>query len=124
MNTKIKSRFSGKTAKEIEKLAIKSMRDLEKIAGKKRTLGAMICCIRECDEISQVAFAKKLGVSRQYLCDLEHDRKAVSAKQAAKFAKILGYSESQFVRLAFQDELDRAKINLHIVSLIEQKHAA
>jgi DNA-binding transcriptional regulator YiaG len=42
--------------------------------GSSLTLGGLILAIRRSDEISQLDFAYKLGVSKQYLCDLEHDR--------------------------------------------------
>lgn len=80
--------------------------DLESISGRKLTLGSAIWSIRKSDEVSQVAFAKKLGVSKQYLCDLEHDRKSISPKQAAKFAKALGHLEITFIQLCIQDQLN------------------
>jgi len=86
---------------------------LEKVYGK-LTLGRAIRAIRLCDEISQTAFAKKLKVSTQYLCDLEHDRKIVSAKKAKKFAEILGHSPEQFVALAIQDSLDHDGIKMFV----------
>ena len=52
--------------------------------------------------------AKKLNISKQHLCDIERGRKPVSPKLAAEYALKLGYSEKQFIRLALQDELDRA----------------
>ena len=54
---------------------------LEKLVGR-LTLGKAIRSIRLGEEESQVEFAKRLGVSKQYLCDLEHDRKIVSARKA------------------------------------------
>jgi len=91
---------------------------LEKLCGK-LTLGSAIRSIRLCEEESQTAFAKKLKVSTQYLCDLEHNRKTVSAKKAKKFAEILGHSPEQFVALAIQDSLNHDGINM----LVEVKAA-
>jgi len=59
-------------------------------------------------------FAKKLGISRQHLCDIEKGRKVVSPERAAKFAKILGYSREQFVALALQALLDEADLHLKV----------
>jgi transcriptional regulator with XRE-family HTH domain len=56
---------------------------------------------------TQIAFAKKLGIFRQYVGDLEHNRRGLSAEMPAKFSHKLGYSEKQFIRLVLQDELDR-----------------
>ena len=86
---------------------------LEKHIGQ-LSLGSTLRAIRLGEEESQVDFAKKLGVSVQYLCDLEHDRKIVSAKKAKLFADILGYSAEQFVRLALQDSLNQYKIPMHV----------
>ncbi len=93
---------------------IDALSALEKISGKKLTLGSLIWSIRTCEEINQVNFARKLGVSTQYLCDLEHDRKSVSPKQAKKFAKKLKYPEKQFITLALQDALNRDGIHMEI----------
>lgn len=98
----------------MNKASQKILTSLEHISGRKLTLGSLLWSIREGEEMSQVEFAHLLGVSKQYLCDLEHDRKAVSAKMAAKFAKILGHPIAQFVRLAMQEELDRYHIPLQI----------
>lgn len=78
------------------------------------TFGNMLSCIRKCDELSQVEFAKKLGLSKSHLCDIEQDRKSVSPERAARFAKILGYSERQFVRLALQSLIDRSGLRLTV----------
>lgn len=91
---------------------------LEKVSGK-LTLGTAIRAIRLGEEESQTAFAKKLKVSTQYLCDLEHNRKIVSAKKAKKFADILGHSPEQFVALAIQDSLNHYGIHM----LVEIKAA-
>ncbi|HAT8564438.1 TPA: helix-turn-helix domain-containing protein [Legionella pneumophila] len=78
---------------------------LEKSVGR-LTLGKAIRSIRQGEDESQIDFAKRLGVSKQYLCDLEHDRKIVSAKKAKQFADTLGYSTEQFIALALQDSLE------------------
>src|SRR3990172_3215532 len=86
----------------------RTRRHLEKLAGGTLTLGMTIRATREGEGLSQAAFARKLGVTRSYLCDLEKNRKTVSPAKAAKFARLLGYSEQQYVRLALQDALKRA----------------
>ncbi|MDF1760039.1 MAG: helix-turn-helix domain-containing protein [Coxiellaceae bacterium] len=99
------------------KKAKKSLQLLEKISGKKLTLANLLWSIRVGDELSQAAFAKLLGVSRQFVCDVEHNRRWLSPAMAAKFAKLLKQSEKQFIRLALQDTLDRAglpfQVDLH-----------
>jgi transcriptional regulator with XRE-family HTH domain len=88
---------------------------LEKISGKSLTLGSFLASIREGEELTQVAMAEKLEVSKQYLCDLERGRKTVSPRRAADFAEKLGYSEDQFVRLSLQDMLDREKLSFKVM---------
>jgi transcriptional regulator with XRE-family HTH domain len=97
---------------------INAKRHLEKTRGK-LTLGSAIRSIRLCEDESQTAFAKKLKISAQYLCDLEHNRKIISPKKAKKIAEILGYSPEQFVALAIQGSLDHD----HIHMLVEVKAA-
>lgn len=91
-----------------------SLKFLESVSGKKLTIGNLLWAIREADEIKQIDFAKNLDISRQYLCDLEHNRRGLSPATAAKFARTLGYSEEQFIRLAIQDALDRAGLQFEI----------
>ena len=87
-----------------------TLKQLEAISGEALTLSGLLRSIREGEELSQVAFAKQLGVSRQYICDIEHKRRFVSPKAAYEYAQVLGYSPEQFVRLALQDELDNFSI--------------
>lgn len=84
-----------------------TIKQLEKITGGKLTLGRLILAIRESDLMTQQELAARLGCSKQHLCDVEHDRKNISPKTAANYAKILGYSPEQFIRLALQSMIDR-----------------
>jgi transcriptional regulator with XRE-family HTH domain len=96
------------------KMTKKTLMDIEKITGTKLTLGKLIWAIRQSDDTSQVDFAAKLKITKQHLCDIEHARKGVSPKLAAKYATILGYSKEQFIRLALQDLLDRDGLNVEV----------
>lgn len=87
---------------------------LVSLTGEKLTFSSMLKSIRLCDEITQVDFSKKLGISKQKLCDIENNRRNVSPKRAADFAEILGYSKKQFVRLCLQDQLDRDGLDLTV----------
>ena len=78
------------------------------------SLGKLLEAIRLGEAISQSAFAKKLDISRSHLCDLEKGRKSVSAVKAAYYARILGYSEEQFVRLALQELLERSGLSFQV----------
>ena len=78
------------------------------------TLGGMLWSLRMCDEISQSEFARRLGVSRSHLCDVEKGRKLVSPERAAAWAKVLGFPETVFVKLALQEQLDRAGVKMNV----------
>jgi len=92
----------------------KSLKELEDISQKKLTLGHFLWAIREGEEMTLAVFSEKLGVSRQYLCDLEHGRRVASVKMAAEFAHKLGHSPVQFVRLALQEELERSGLHFYV----------
>ncbi len=87
---------------------------IEKVAGKSLSIGSFLEAIRLGEDKTLEEFAKKLKLSRSHLCDIEKGRKAVSAARAAQFAKILRHSEAQFVRLALQDEVERAGLHMKI----------
>ncbi len=70
---------------------------LEKISGGPLTIAEALKSLRQCDEVSQQAFAAKLGLSKQNLCDIEKGRKFVSPARAALFAKRLGYPQMYFI---------------------------
>ena len=90
-----------------------AMKFLDGIVGE-LTFGGLIEAMRQADEMSQVEFAKKLGISKQHLCDIEKRRKFVSPERAAKFAKILGHSEKSFVALALQDIVTQGGLKLKV----------
>ena len=91
-----------------------TMKFLEETAGRPLTLGGLLESIRIGEEMSQAAFAKKLGMSPSHLCDIEKGRKVVSPERAARFAKVLGYSREQFVRLSLQEMVDVAGLKMKV----------
>ncbi len=105
------------TRKNATPMSDKTIAFLESITKEKLTISNLIGSIRECEEMSQTEFAKLIGVSRQYLCDVEHGRRTVSPKLAAAWADKLGYSAEQFVRLALQDEIEKS--GLHFIVQIK-----
>jgi transcriptional regulator with XRE-family HTH domain len=76
---------------------------MEAVTGGPLTLSALLRAIRIGEEMSQAEFALRLGISKSHICDIEKGRKHVSPMRAMEFARILKYSEQQFVRLALQD---------------------
>ncbi len=84
------------------------------------TFGDALAALRETEEESLTAFAGRLGISPQHLCDLEQNRRTASPERAARFAQTLGHSETLFVKLALQDLL-RAQGLRYSLSLRPQK---
>jgi plasmid maintenance system antidote protein VapI len=69
------------------------------------------------EELSQAEFARMLKISRQYLNDVEKGRRCVSPERASQWARTLGYSEIHWVKLALQDQVDRAGLKLRITGV-------
>lgn len=83
---------------------------LEDYLGGPSTLHKFLWAIREGEEWTQPQMAKKLGISKSHVNDIEKGRKLVSPERAARFAKILGYSPERFVSLALQAYVDKSKL--------------
>lgn len=77
----------------------------------KMTFGGLIRALRMSDEISQVALAKKIGVSKQFLSDVEHNRKDVGISFAKKIASALGYSIEPLLELLIKQQLRRQRLH-------------
>jgi plasmid maintenance system antidote protein VapI len=91
-----------------------AIRALERAAGGPLTFGRMLQSIRVGDDVTLDAFARRLGVTRANLCDIEKGRRRVSVERAAQWAKILGYHPMQFVQLALQAQVDAAGLKLQV----------
>jgi len=79
-------------------------KELEKSLGP-MTLATFLSSWRESLGLSQVAFAKKLGISAANLCDIEKGRQLISPKKATQIAKKIGYSETVLVELVINEQL-------------------
>lgn len=75
------------------------------------TFGGLVHSLRMSDEITQVDLAKKIGVSKQFLSDVEHNRKDVGINFAKKIADALGYSIEPLIELLIRDQLRRQHLN-------------
>ncbi|MFM8411275.1 MAG: helix-turn-helix domain-containing protein [Alphaproteobacteria bacterium] len=87
---------------------------LERISGGPLRLGDAVASVRRSEGLSQDECARRLRVSKSHLCDVEKGRKTVSPERAARWARLLGYPESVFVRLAIQGELDAAGLRYRV----------
>ena len=101
MATKQKEKFEN---------AKKAFKDL----GIAPSLGEVIRSLRECDEILQIDLAKQLNVSRQFLSDVEHDRKIVGVEFAKKLSKSMGYPIEMFLQAIIDAQLKRAGIKCNV----------
>ncbi len=102
------------TTKRVSKKSSTALSRLEKMMGAPLSLGGALSALRQSEGESLAVFSERLGVSRSHLSDIEHDRRAVSPERAAKFAKALGHSEAQFVRLSLQDQVRGAGLKLRV----------
>jgi transcriptional regulator with XRE-family HTH domain len=78
------------------------------------TLAMFLIAFRETDGLSQAQFAKRLGLSRANLCDIEKERKIPSPERAAKIAKKLGVPEKVLIQLAIQDMLRASRLDYRV----------
>ena len=74
----------------------------------------LILMQREDLELTQVEMSKKLGISKQRLCDFEKGRRLPSVKMAAAWAKKLGHPQEVWVQVVFQDQLRRDNLKLFV----------
>ena len=75
-------------------------------------LGTFLFHERIQDVMTQPELAEMLGISKSHLNDIEKGRKVVSVERAVRFAKSLGVPEVRLVKLALQDLLTNAGLDL------------
>lgn len=88
-------------------------KSLEKKLGP-MTFGTFLSSWRESLGMTQVAFAKKLGLSPGNLCDIEKGRQLVSAKKASEIAAKIGYSKTILVELALNEQLAAEGLKMRV----------
>ena len=96
------------------------VRELEKEFGV-LTFGRLLKSHREGEELSQVAMAKLLDISKQSLNDLESGRTLPSIARSAEIARKIGLMEATLVELALQDQIGRDKLHLYIRVEMDKK---
>ena len=70
--------------------------------------------IRTTLDLSQKELAKKLGISKAALCEIEKGRTRVSPATAVRYARQAGFSETLALEACFQDQLMKAKIKKRV----------
>lgn len=93
--------------------SLESTEFLELITGGPLSFARVLKSHRECEEYSQQELAEKLGLSKQYISQLENG-KLPSIETAAKIARVFEMSEESFVRYVLQDLLNQAGISLEV----------
>jgi len=91
-----------------------AMKFMEELVGEPLSFGMALKSSREMNNLTQQALADKAGVSRAFICDLEKGRRIPSPELAAKYARLLNDSVTQFVRLSVQDQIRRANLDIEL----------
>ena len=78
------------------------------------TFGMFLRVARTSMDLNQSELAKKLGIAKGTLCDIEKGRQLVSPILAKRIAKKAGLSEQIAIQACLQDQLRKAKINLKV----------
>ncbi len=78
------------------------------------TFASLIKSYRLGEEISQVQFAKILGLSKQSLNDLESGRKIPTIHRAIGVAKKIGLLPELVVRVVLQDQVSKENLKLFV----------
>ena len=76
----------------------------------KLTFHKLLKILRETDELTQEQLAKKIGVSKQFICSIETGKKEISIALAKKITIKMGYSPEPFVKLLIRDQLRKNKM--------------
>ena len=80
------------------------------------TFGKLIWSLRKSEELTQLDLAELLGVTKQYISQLEKGDRLASVEQAARLAKIFKMNPEIFVIRALQDQIHRAGLKILIKS--------
>jgi len=81
------------------------------------TFGRFLRVARQSMELTQTEMAKRLGIARGTLCDIEKGRQTVTPTLAAKIAKTAGLSVAVAVQACLQDQVRKAGLK-HTVKLV------
>jgi DNA-binding XRE family transcriptional regulator len=78
------------------------------------TFGMFLRVARTSLGLNQAEMAKKLGIARGTLCDIEKGRQLVSATLAIKVAKKAGLSHELAVKSCLQDQVNKVKLRKRV----------
>lgn len=92
----------------------KKQKDYLDVVWDQVTLGSMIVSLRQCDGITQKDLAAKLGVSKQFLSNVENNRKSVGIKFVRKVAEALSYPVEPFLELLVRDQIAKEGLQVEV----------
>ena len=91
----------GKELKLVEDEDIESVdffkTDFYRKMKKQMTPGAYVRIYRENYRMTQAQLGAKIGVSKSFVCDIEHNRRAISKEMAKKFSTLFKISVERFI---------------------------
>jgi|FLYM01.1.fsa_nt_gi transcriptional regulator with XRE-family HTH domain len=78
------------------------------------TFGDVLKAWRQSDDLSQIAFSKRIGISPQNLNDLEKGRRIPTPLRAARIARRLNLPEVSLIQIAIRDSLHKDGFNFDV----------
>jgi len=78
------------------------------------SFGEMVLSFREGEGLSQPQLAKRLGISKQRLCDFEKGRRLPSLRSAFEFGRKLGRHPETWVLVVIEEMLRREKLPIKV----------
>ena len=92
---------------------ISAVAHLEKQLGP-LTFGRMVWSHRMSDEMTQEELAEAIGVSKQYISQVERGQRLVSIEQAVRLAEVFKVSTDMFVIQVLQDQINKAGLDIKL----------
>jgi DNA-binding XRE family transcriptional regulator len=71
--------------------------DFYKDIKKEMTPGTYLRIYRQNHNMTQDELGEKIGASKSFVCDMEHDRRAISKEMAKKLASLFNISVARFI---------------------------
>ena len=93
----------------------KNARDvLFKLTKEKFSFAMEFRAYRTRDDLTQDELAVLLGVSKQYISDIENKRRFISVEKAAEYARKMKENERFYIMLAMQDMLNNCGLKYKV----------
>lgn len=90
------------------------VKKLDDLIGEPESFGQLVWAFRQCENLSQEALAKRIGVSKQYISAIENGHKLVSIEQAKKLAEIFEMPPKMFIESLMQQQLNNCHVNYKV----------